>query len=174
VRSALSAEQRGVRRGAALAVLSTLLVLAVALLVGRDHAAGAEDPIAFAIRWSLVPMLWLLVAVGAVAQGRFFSADDIAGSGISPPSPKLRIQAAVLQNTFEQSVLAVGAYLGLAASGRAWALAAIPALAFLFSAGRVAFWNGYRSGATGRAFGFGLTFYPTALAYGLAVALALR
>jgi hypothetical protein len=42
--------------------------------------------------------------------------------------------------------------------------AVIAALVCLFAAGRLLFWAGYRRGAKGRAFGFALTFYPSALA----------
>ena len=47
----------------------------------------------------------------------------------------------------------------------------IPALASLFALGRAAFWIGYLVAPWARAFGFALTFYPTAVAI---VWLALR
>jgi hypothetical protein len=37
-------------------------------------------------------------------------------------------------------------------------------LVVLFGLGRLLFWLGYARGAAGRAFGFALTFYPTAFA----------
>ncbi len=49
-------------------------------------------------------------------------------------------------------------------------------LVILFGLGPLLFWLGYASGAAGRAFGFALTFYPTAfsLIVGFAIVLTGR
>lgn len=68
---------------------------------------------------------------------------------------------AVLQNTLEQTVLAAivqAAWIQMASSQ--W-LPVANVAAILFIAGRALFATGYRKGAPARAFGFGLTFYPS-------------
>jgi len=42
---------------------------------------------------------------------------------------------------------------------------AVPILAALFLLGRTIFWVGYHKNPQQRAFGFGLTFYPTLIVY---------
>ncbi|MEE7545919.1 MAPEG family protein, partial [Xanthomonas sp. Kuri4-1] len=67
----------------------------------------------------------------------------------------------LIQNTLEQLAIALPAY-------TAWSILApdplvhlAPASSILFLCGRIFFFFGYRHGASGRAFGFALTFYPT-------------
>jgi len=64
-------------------------------------------------------------------------------------------------NTLEQTVLAAVAWMGLALQLRPQDLGLIPALAGLFAIGRAAFWLGYLYAPWARAFGLGLTAYPT-------------
>lgn len=80
-----------------------------------------------------------------------------------------------MQNTLEQTVLAVVAYNGLAAVEPRRGPVLLPALVSLYLLGRILFIHGYSRGAGGRALGFGLTFYPTLAAYGIfVVALLIR
>jgi len=74
---------------------------------------------------------------------------------------RVNVLRAVLQNTLEQSVLAVAAYVIWSAVMPLRWLRAIPPAAVLFCLGRVLFTTGYDRGASGRAMGFGLTAYPT-------------
>jgi uncharacterized membrane protein YecN with MAPEG domain len=68
---------------------------------------------------------------------------------------------ATLQNTLEQTVLALGTHAIWALTmPRAWQ-GVIPVAAILFAIGRLLFWRGYAAGAGARALGFALTFYPT-------------
>jgi hypothetical protein len=114
------------------------------------------------LQCSLLPVLALLIAVMRVANYRFYSPEDIDGSGLTNPTPQVQVLRALLQNTLEQAVLAVAAYLARAAAMPLGWLRAIPVAAGLFIAGRVLFARGYRKGAAGRAMGFGLTMYSTA------------
>ena len=117
----------------------------------------------------------LLFAVWRIALFRFVSEDDRPGAGLAPPpGAPLRRHIAVLQNTLEQTVLAAIGYFAFAASAPAHQLALLPLFAALFVAGRTAFALGYRFGAPGRAFGFGLTMAPTATLYVLAGLAILR
>jgi hypothetical protein len=70
------------------------------------------------------------------------------------------------QNTLEQTVLVVIAWPLLALLLPPAEPGIVPVLAVLFGVGRFAFLIGYLIAPWARAFGFGLTFYPTVLAYG--------
>ena len=108
----LSAEQRRVALGMGLAVLVTALGLAIGpRLYPPPLLATLAARLGFVLQADLLVLIWLVLAVGNVAHGRFFSTADIQGAGFGPPSPRIAIEAAILQNTLEQAVLAVGAHL---------------------------------------------------------------
>ena len=171
---ALDPTQRNVVKGIVLAALFS----AVALLVGylwfpwapKDMQSTA-DRLAFALSCDVFVLLWLLAGVVRVARMRFFSPQDMDGAGLTVETAPIKAERAVLQNTLEQVVLAIGAHLALATLLPAENLGVIPTLVAIFAVGRLAFWLNYRHGAMARAFGFGTTFYPTVFAYGLAVIL---
>ncbi len=174
----LDREQKGVVRGIAAAVAFMVLFLAIGYFwgyfwfpVALGPFDGAAGRIAFALKADIFVFVWLLAAVGNVANRRFFSPDDIQGGGLSAPSDQIGVPLSILQNTLEQCVLAVGAHLALAVLLQDREMALIPLFVVLFGVGRAAFWIGYKGGAAGRAFGFACTFYPTAGAYLLAIVL---
>lgn len=170
------ADQRGVVRGMAAGLALTLLAVATGLLLPAMALPGSEamaDRLAFAARCAVVPALWVVVTIGAVARGRFVSPRDIAGSAFGTPSEAVAIGRAILQNTLEQALIAVLALFALATLLDWPALGLLPWLVLLFSIGRVAFWGGYRHGAAARAFGFATTFYPNAIALFAAAAIIL-
>ena len=76
--------------------------------------------------------------------------------------------SAVLQNSFEQALIAIGVHLALATilNGRERLL--IPVLVALHVVGRIAFRLGYPAGAGARAFGMSMTYYPILLSTCLA------
>jgi hypothetical protein len=127
--------------------------------LGDDQAAR----LAYAARWLLVPALCLLAGVGMVANRRFFSNDAMDGTR-APQSKSLEINLRYNQNTLEQMALAAVAWAGLALTLPHERLGLIGMLAVLFALGRLLFWIGYLVAPWGRAIGFGLTFYPTAVA----------
>jgi hypothetical protein len=170
----LDKAQRGVATGMGAAVIFSAIILILAWVFkpwSVPDFSGPAGRIGYVLQAAIVPCLWLLVSVGNVARERFFSPADINGSGLSEASARIRVGAAVLQNTLEQSVLAVGALLSLAATASDAVLVLVWPLVILFSIGRLTFWAGYAHGAPARAFGFGTTFYPTIFAYLLAVVL---
>ena len=154
-----------------LVALGMLAAVAVCLLVTRLAleapppvvAVGIEGRLAFAVRWLLVPGLCLLVGIGFTANRRFLSPEAIDGGAPSRPGA-FEINLRYNTNTLEQTVLAAIAWTGLALALPAQNLGLIPALAGLFAAGRAAFWLGYLYAPWARAFGLGLTFYPSAAA----------
>jgi hypothetical protein len=145
------------------AVAVCLAVAARALGTHAMAAVGTAERLELAARWLLVPGLCLLVGIGMTANRRFFSAEAIDGGAPGHPGA-FAINLRYNLNTLEQTVLAAIAWSGLALALPARDLNLIPALAGLFAAGRAAFWIGYLHAPWARAFGLGLTFYPTAAA----------
>ena len=174
----LTEKQKGVVRGVIPAALGTLVGLTGISFLIPVSALPIDEPgarLAWALPWALLPILSLMISIMRVANYRFSSPDDIDGSGLTAGTERVLVLRAILQNTLEQSVLAVTAYVIWATvMPHSW-LRAIPIAALLFVTGRILFARGYEHGATGRATGFGLTAYPT---FGMlvtsAVALLLR
>jgi hypothetical protein len=159
------AKQALVLMGMIAAVVVLLLVwarlpqLPLLLPVGDDTASR----IAFVAHWLLLPGLALFAGVVGLASRRFFVADAMDGTR-TPESRSLEINLRYNQNTLEQVVLAAIAWMGLALQLPHDRLSLVPALAILFLTARAMFWIGYLIAPWARAFGFGLTFYPTAFA----------
>ena len=177
--TALSTDQRGVLRGGALAFAITLAAGALAYawlpppLVGAPIGGDSADRLAWALTWDIPVLLWLAACIQRVSSGRFSSPADIAGSAYAAPSPGLAVSRAVLQNSLEQTVLAIGAHLALAATLRGRELVLIPTFVALFLIGRIWFAIGYQRGPGGRSAGMVLTFAPTLAGLLLAAGLAL-
>lgn len=163
---ALDDTQRGIRRnilaGGALTLAALLgaVVWQPALLMGP---AALAERFAATLRWDGLVLACLILAIGNLARHRFFTPADIHGSGLTSATDRARVLQAVLQNTLEQTVIAVLAHLLWTAATPAGWWAAVPAAVLLFVIGRIAFAVGYAGGAVARAFGFALTFYPTVL-----------
>ena len=171
----MSKAQRGVALGAAAALVVTLLALFAAPGWAPFPPPGGVVEVQLrltvaAAAW-LGPLIALLASIGVIANRRFFSEADIDGAGLTTESEAIRVPRAVLANTHEQATLAVIVYAALAITLPAAQLALPLILATVFVAGRIFFAIGYARGAGARAFGFGLTFYPTV---GAAILLALR
>ena len=167
-------EQDRVLRGMVAAVTVSLVILAAGFAwwpLAPPVAPDLAARIAFALRCDLFVFAWLLAVIARIASQRFTSPADIAGSGLSQASGPIRNNRAVLQNTLEQAVLASVAHLVLATLVGERELVLIPLGVLLFGLGRACFWRGYARGAATRAFGFGLTFYPTVAAYAFAAVL---
>jgi hypothetical protein len=162
--------QKGVMAGVAVGVAVTVAALGAAIVIapGRLLPHGSS-PLAFALAWDTLVVACLAINIGMIARHRFFTPEDIDGGGLSTGTPRVRLLQAMLQNTLEQAVLAIGVHLAWASVMPAGWQAAIPAAALLFAAGRVLFWRGYANGAPSRALGFGLTFYPSIVLLALIV-----
>ena len=157
----LDAKQRGVALGMMLGLVVAVAMLALgARLATWGPPGGSVETLGAAVA---ILGLWAAAAIGNVARLRFFDPRAIDGAAGSDDPPGLRIADAVLRNTLEQAVLALLAYVALAAT-LAGAAPTIALLIGCFSVGRVMFWAGYPGGAANRALGFALTFYPSVLA----------
>lgn len=175
---ALSDKQRGVLTGMAGAVIIGALVMGAAVWLGPAIVVPTPDiggRLVQVLPWDLLVVVWLIAAVGILARHRFFTPQDIGGSGLTEGSETAKVQQAILQNTLEQTVLALAVHAIAAAAFPAGWLPLVPAAAVLFALGRLLFWAGYRRGAAARSLGFALTFYPSVVLFLLAViALILR
>jgi len=160
----LTNKQKGVIRNVIPAAVLTVAGLGGVSLLLPLNMLPLDEPgarIAWALKWALLPVLTLMVSIMRVANHRFSSPEDIDGSGLTDGTPEVRVLRAVLQNTLEQSVLAVAAYVIWSVVMPYNWLRSIPIGAALFVSGRLLFVRGYAQGAPGRATGFGLTAYPT-------------
>lgn len=125
-----------------------------------------------AIKASVVPAIFLAIAIGRLARHRFFTPEDIDGGGLRQMTDRAKLLQSLLQNTLEQFALAIVAYCAWAVVMPAVWLSVIPLAATAFAVGRVMFFVGYRHGAPSRAIGFTLAFY-TSLMMLAAVVLAI-
>lgn len=170
-------EQRRVALGMVAAIVATVVTLLLLLTSSVLAVPILDTPaakLAYAVRLDAPLLAWLGAAIANVARLRFFSAGDIGGSAQAEASPGVLRARAILQNTLEQVVFAVGSHCALATQLPAQWVVVLPGLVGLFCTGRALFWLGYRHGAAARAFGFGLTFYPTVGACAAATALLFR
>lgn len=133
-----------------------------------DIATEPGSRLAFAFRWEILVGLMPVLGVAAVAHQRFLTPDRIDGSRAEAGTP-LDINARYLQNTAEQSLIAVIAHASLVLVVPADQLQIIPILVLLFVFARVCFWIGYHLSPLARGFGFASTFLPTAFVYGYVI-----
>ncbi|MEJ6788178.1 MAPEG family protein [Brevundimonas sp. BR2-1] len=172
-----TAEQRAIAVRSGLAILMTAVAIASARLwlspplLGAAPDMSTADRLAYALKADLLVLLWLAGCLRAVASIRFRSDADRPGSAYGAPSPRLAVPAAVLQNSLEQTVLAVGAHLVLATVLRGEEMIVLPVLVALYLVGRVLFALGYARGAAARAFGMALTGASTLGAFAMAIVL---
>lgn len=162
----LSEKQRGVLAGMVIAVAITVLAIGAAVVFAPPWLlAGGAFPatIAFSLKWDVAIVFCLAASIGMLARHRFFTPEDIDGSGLSPGTARAHVLQSTLQNTLEQAVLAVAVHSAWAVAMPAAWLGAVPAAVALFVIGRVLFWRGYGKGAAARSLGFALTFYPSLL-----------
>jgi hypothetical protein len=155
--------QVGVAAGMAGGLAFTLLALFWPEL--SDVASGPEGRLPLWLGCAAVAGFCLLLSVGRLAGHRFFTPEDIDGGGMSGNTPRAALLQALIQNTLEQTVLAIiawGAWLWLGPPDRG-GLVIVFALAF--AVGRLLFFAGYSRGAPFRALGFTLCFYPTVALY---------
>jgi hypothetical protein len=175
----LHQEELAIRRAGTLSLLLCALCFGlgyITLPLVFEFPTVLVERLAFALQASVFVLIWVLIGVIMVSTGRRKSLADVGGSASGPPSDKIAVSVAFLQNTLEQAVLAVGAYLALATRLSGPWLSLIVTAVILFGAGRLLFLKGYRHdqrGAKGRALGMTLTMLPTLAGYGLVIALTI-
>jgi hypothetical protein len=147
-------------------VLSALIGVAVCLLMvfaGSSSTLHFEstDRLVLLSRALVAPAVFLIVCIGRMANHRFFTPEDIDGDPRRADTPKAIELQRVLQNTVEQSVLATIVYAMWTMVAPVQSVGTVLIAAGLFAVGRVLFMAFHGKGASGRAIGFVLTFYPT-------------
>ncbi len=162
---AFDSEQRGIRNGALSALIVALTGFALALIFELPYAQigdfAAGKPVLAFVGTILAGSL--AVAIMNVANQRFFEPLDRNAAAASTATDRIIQPQAVLRNTHEQVTIAILVYaIALMLLPVKWS-DTIPVAAFLFAIGRMFFTRGYAKGAAARAFGFGLTFYPSVL-----------
>lgn len=161
----LTDTQKGVIRGMLLAVVVSAVGLAAAIWwppFSQQTATSGFEAWPAALRWDLVLVILLAGNIGFLANHRFFTPEDIDAGAVMQGTERAFAYKSALQNTLEQTVLALAVH-------TMWAFmvpahrqgAAVAAAVLMFLVGRVFFWHGYMRGAAARSFGFALTFYPT-------------
>ncbi|MEZ9078120.1 MAPEG family protein [Vibrio cyclitrophicus] len=160
----LTSKQVGVFKGMALAMLTAIVAIWAAIVLDPFNYAQAsmlEDRVTVLGLSLILPTLMLIVSIGCLAKYRFFSPEDIDGSGLTSGTKRAIILQSMLQNTLEQVVIAVGVYTAWCLlMPSAWLSAGL-VCSVLFFMGRIFFFKGYSHGAPARAFGFALTFDST-------------
>lgn len=122
------------------------------------------DRLSLIIQCAIPAAVPAVIAIAIVAAQRL-DPEQWVGQRVRPNSA-LDINTRFIQNTFEQLVLFIVGLSGLALYVWPSEASAIPVLTALFLTGRATFWVGYHRNPYVRAFGFGLTFYPTLVVYG--------
>jgi hypothetical protein len=156
---ALTDKQAGVLKGMMAGLAVTVASLGAAIFGGLE--VHADAPPARAIKWETLVIGCLAINIALLARHRFFTPDDIDGGGLSKGTPTAQILQSTLQNTLEQTVLALAVHSVWRSVMPPTFQLAIPAASILFVVGRIMFWRGYAKGAAARALGFSLTFYPS-------------
>jgi hypothetical protein len=147
----LTDKQTGVLRGMMAGLGITIVALGLAIHgVLTPLMPAADSSLEHALKWDTLVVACLAINIALLARHRFFTPDDIDGGGLTAGTSKAHLLQSMLQNTLEQTVLALGVHLVWAAvMPRDWQ-AAVPVAAMLFVAGRILFWRGYAAGAPHR------------------------
>ncbi|EIC21663.1 MAPEG family protein [Thiorhodovibrio frisius] len=165
----LTRNQVGVLKGILLGLAISISIILVGIFFDIfviDDVLSETSLLIVAIKWSLLPAAFLVISIARLAKHRFFSPNDIdGGAGLSSDSERAQYLQSLLQNTLEQYVIALTVYLAWAAVMPAKWISVVPLAACTFSVGRVLFFSGFMKGASSRALGFALTFYPTVLMF---------
>jgi hypothetical protein len=121
------------------------------------------DRIALVIKDAVVAIVPAVVAICIVAAQRLDPSMFVGR--IPKPNSAVDINNRFILNTVEQFILYFIGNAGLALYCPAQEARALIVLTALFVLGRVLFWIGYHYNPYVRAFGFGITFYPTVAVY---------
>ena len=164
----LRQEQRKVRRGSGAAAAVCAVVYGLAYLFMPRMLHFPDDLDSALTFWAgaiLFIVFWVMVGIGLVSRARRLSARDIRGSAYGPPSPRIAVYAAFLQNTLEQATVTIILLSAVVLLLRGQAMPFVFASVVFFAVGRVAFLRGYPGGAGTRAFGMALTALPNVVAF---------
>ena len=160
----LPQKQPGVLLGMAVGLTSAVALIVIGGTInpfGFSTAMDLPSRMSIAIESSVMLAIFLVASVGRLARHRFFTPEDIDAGAAQGGSDRAKILQSLLQNTLEQTVIAIMIYMAWAATMPAQWLSVVPMAAILFSLGRALFFVGYEKGAPYRALGFALGFYSS-------------
>jgi hypothetical protein len=153
-----------------IAVLVGNWLFAIAFFAGAKlfwdwtpQAWGIADRLALVIKDAVFALLPGIIGICIVA-GQRLDPSQFVGRVPKPNSP-VDINNRFILNTFEQFTAYFIANAGLAMYCPLEEARTLPILTALFILGRILFWVGYHKNPYLRAFGFGITFYPTVVAF---------
>lgn len=129
----------------------------------QPQAWEVADRLALVIKCLVFAILPAVVAIAIVAVQRL-NPDLWVGQKVRPYS-SLDINTRFVLNTVEQFILLLVGLSGISLYVPVSEARTVPILAALFLIGRILFWVGYHKNPYLRAFGFGLTFYPTVVVF---------
>ena len=150
-------------------LLGNWLFAAAFFVIGKHvwdwtpEAWSIADRLALVIKDSVFALVPGVIGICIVAAQRL-NPNMWVGRVVKPNS-SLDINTRIILNTFEQFTAFFIAHAGLAIYCPLEQARTLPILTTLFVMGRVLFWIGYHKNPYLRAFGFGLTFYPTVAAF---------
>jgi len=128
-----------------------------------EHWNGFGDRLTLLFNCAIFAILPGVIGVAVVAAQRL-NPEMWVGQKARPNSA-LDINTRFILNTFEQFTLFFVAQGGLVLYAVQHEVRSVPILTGLFLLGRLLFWIGYHENPYLRAFGFGITFYPTVGVY---------
>ncbi len=141
----LTTKQKGVLTGMLSGLFIAFFTLAYAAVMNPLHhtvSLSLADRLVVLMRTMVCLAFFLGLSIARLARHRFFSPEDIDGSGLSAGSKKAKILQAELQNTLEQVMLAMPVYFAwLTLMPVTW-LSVLPVAAVLFFFGRFSFMGG--------------------------------
>ena len=124
---------------------------------------GIADRIALVLKDAVFALLPGVIGICIVAAQRL-NPSMFVGQ-MPKPNSAVDINNRFILNTFEQFTAYFVANAGLAMYCPPEEARSLPLLTMLFVMGRILFWIGYHRNPYLRAFGFGITFYPTVTAF---------
>ena len=134
-------------------------ILAKQVYFWTPDAWDVADRLALVIKCSVFAIAPAVLAIAIVAAQRL-NPDMWVGQKVRPNS-SLAINTRFILNTVEQFILFLVGLSGISLYAPLLEARTVPILTVIFLAGRILFWVGYHRNPYMRAFGFGLTFYPT-------------
>jgi MAPEG family protein len=139
--------------------LSYYIIAKQFLVSWSPESWSVSDRLELMIECSILAISPAVLAIAIVAAQRL-NPDMWVGQRPKPNSA-LDVNTRFVLNTVEQFILFVVGLAGIALYAPLSEANSIPVLTSLFLMGRLLFWIGYHKNPYLRAFGFGLTFYPT-------------
>ncbi|AIT10104.1 50S ribosomal protein L11 [Candidatus Francisella endociliophora] len=159
----MTKQQKGVFYGLSIGIILSVAIIFVGSMCDFFHLSNVDNKLSIAFKALLAPGICLMVAIARLAKHRFFSAEDINGSGLTQGTQKAKVLQALIQNTLEQLVIAFVAYSSWSIIMPSLTMSTIFFAGIVFVIGRILFFTNYNKGAGARALGFTLTFYPSVI-----------